>query len=201
MTDKHHQSEPHDRLRRVSRALAQARLRTEEAKGRNDRKSARRQKKADVAPTRGRVSEKPDRATKAVNARTVQTWFREAHWKRMGSRVIVSGWTIPQETLAKRLLDHYGNDLMYEAVQCFFEHYDAFSSHQRGKIWNEPTINLLWAIREQVFLQVQREQLQRLKPEGTAVERTEAVVEQPRDPKNSDEYRPMKVRSRLGWHD
>ena len=123
---------------------------------------------------------------KPVNSTQVEQWFTEELRELYGSDYIISRWTIPQKTLAKRLLDTYGPDLVRQAVSYLAKHWKLMVKRSKGSLSGVPTVNLLWGMRERVFAEVQ------------GVDNTPAMEDRP---ENSDEWRPGEDRgdSKIGW--
>lgn len=106
---------------------------------------------------------------RACNAADVERWLREGTVALYGPKFVVPRWTVKQRTLAKNLLLAYGEELVERAVEYYCQTWRDRVNKSRGRITGAPTINLLWAMREVVFAEVQV---------GPKVE-----------PKNADEYR------------
>jgi len=122
-------------------------------KKRAEREAARERDAFKLDPDAYRDRE-PER-TRVVNSSDVWQWF-EAHLKeRHGDTFVVDGWTIPQKTLAKKLLKAYGEELVKKAVDYLFSIWDDMVKDSQGKLSGEPTINFLWATRERVLADVQ----------------------------------------------
>lgn len=95
------------------------------------------------------------RSRKRVSATHVEAWFRESLFDLYGRKFVIPKWTMKQKTLAKRLLEAYGGDLVREAVDHFFKTWDNMVANSKGKLTGAPTVSLLWGMRERVFADVQ----------------------------------------------
>lgn len=92
---------------------------------------------------------------RAVTASTVEDWFKGGLTVLFGPSFIVPKWTVKQKTLAKWLLDQYGAELTESGVSYFCENWQNFVKSSRGRLSGAPTVNLLWAMRERIFADVQ----------------------------------------------
>lgn len=91
-----------------------------------------------------------------LNSRHVQGWFKKALVGKYGDEFIVSPWTVHQQKLAKDLLKVFGGDLVRRAVVFFVESWDALVKGSDGRISGVPSINLMFAMRERIFGDVQQ---------------------------------------------
>lgn len=85
----------------------------------------------------------------------VFAWFVEGMAKLHGRKIVVCAWTIPQKTLAKKLLQAYGEELVHKAVDRFCSTWNEIVQGSRGRLTGAPTINLLWGMRERIFADIQ----------------------------------------------
>lgn len=99
--------------------------------------------------------EKPKRVGKSVNASAVEDWFRYGLSALFGQTFIVPKWTVKQKTLAKWMLEQYGPELTQAGVVYFCDNWNNLVRSSRGRLSGAPTVNLLWAMRERIFADVQ----------------------------------------------
>ena len=92
---------------------------------------------------------------KLPNSSDVWQWFYERLKKKCGDNYVVQAWTTPQKTLAKKLLNVYGEELVKKAVDYLFNVWDDMVQDSRGRLSGEPTVNFLWGARERVLADVQ----------------------------------------------
>lgn len=118
-----------------------------------------------------------------INSETVRGWFVSGVRKIRSDKHIVGRWTAKERKLARLLLDDYGSQLVEAAVAHFCANWKGYVDKSNGRLSGDPTVNLLWAMREQVFPVVQSP--------------TPARV---RARKNADEYDPESDSgSGIGW--
>jgi hypothetical protein len=99
----------------------------------------------------------PGQTSKAVlNSDHVQDWFHDALLGKYGKDFIVSGWTVAKKKLAKDLLAVYGGELVHRAIEFFVASWDAIVANSNGNLSGTPSINLLFAMRERIFGDVQQ---------------------------------------------
>ena len=101
------------------------------------------------------VESKPKRASKSVTASAVEAWFKSGVSELFGPTFIVPKWTVKQKTLAKWLLEQYGPELTQAGVVYFCDNWNNLVKSSRGRLSGAPTVNLLWAMRERIFADVQ----------------------------------------------
>lgn len=92
---------------------------------------------------------------RAVTAHAVEAWFKSGLVELFGPSFVVPKWTVKQKTLAKWLLEQYGPELTEKGVSYFFENWNGLVKSSRGRLSGAPTVNLLWAMRERIFADVQ----------------------------------------------
>lgn len=140
-------------MKTLSRAAADAKKKTAEARERKAKKKAARK---DARPTNKKAAKKKVRQVK--NSKDVEGWFRDGIAEIAGRRYLTSAWGPKERTLAINLLKHYGDALVEKAVKWFCSNWDdlVVQSQRNGrKLEGMPTVNLLWALREMVFGAVQ----------------------------------------------
>ena len=181
-----------ERLKNASRAAAQLNA---EAKKRKDERE---QRKAEVAaeakaPKKRRRRGEfggPDVSSKAT-VLDVEKAFREATMERLGFRALISAWDGVERSLARKLLDAYGDELTFKAIALFFERWEEFSFAKHDRLDEVPTLRRLWWVREKVFTAVQVLEREQSGERPTRMQTPPA----PRRGKDSDEYRPMRPAS------
>lgn len=119
-----------------------------------------------------------------ANATTIRGWFLERLQQKYGAGYMAGSWTIPQRTLAKRLLKDYGEEMVARAVTYMFDEWEAMVRGSKGRLRGEPTINLLWGMREQIIGDIQRKDARK---DQTRV-----------DARTHDEYKATKTTWTLG---
>lgn len=95
-----------------------------------------------------------------VNWYTVQGWFWDEILKVNKKWLVVKGergsekdqtqWTWKEKNCAQRLLDHYGPDVLRETIRWYVENWQVMKDRNL-KLMGAPTVNFLWAGREQIF--------------------------------------------------
>lgn len=90
-----------------------------------------------------------------LNSTHVQGWFKESLLEKYGDAFIVAPWTRQQQKLAKDLLALYGGDLVRRAVAFLVASWDALVEGSNERLSGVPSVNLLYAMRERVFGDVQ----------------------------------------------
>lgn len=99
----------------------------------------------------------PGQTAKAVlNSDHVEVWFHDALLGKYGKDFIVARWTLVQKKLAKDLLAVYGGELVQRAIEFFVASWDAIVANSNGRLSGTPSINLLFAMRERIFGDVQQ---------------------------------------------
>lgn len=171
-----------DRILKIRQARENARAKTAKAHDRKRDKQARRSARSD--DVRSDYARQKDELG-IVNSSDVFEWFREQIEDEYGRSMIVQEWTVAQRSLAKKLLEVYGPDIVKRAVGWLFDNWVKIQRSSHGSIGGRPTINLLWGYRETAFAEVQMSVSKRTDPR--------------RDPKNSDEYRDVPGRPKIGW--
>lgn len=131
---------------------------------------------------------RPKAPQKKPNSKDVEKWFREGIWSLFGRKFIVPAWpaSCGQRALSLKLLENYGTDLTKRAVMLFCQTWDQRVRESGGRLSGAPTVNLLWAMRERVFAEVQT---QDRKPEADT---------RPGG-RDSDEFREDDSGPGLGW--
>lgn len=134
------------RLVNLKRVVEDAQRKTSEAR---EQKVEKRAEKLVLHPTEQKSEKKP------ANANDVFKWFVDGMAKLHGRKIVLCAWTIPQKTLAKRLLQAYGEDLTQRAVDYFCTSWNEIVQSSRGRLTGAPTVNLLWGMRERIFADIQ----------------------------------------------
>lgn len=130
---------------------------------------------------------KPKSAKKVVVGQgAMAAWFKEELQLLFGCSFLVPNWTVPQHTLGQRLIKAYGMELCEKAVQYFCRNWEAIVSSSEGKFDGAPTVNLLWAMRERIFANVQ------------AGKTTMAVYKRRKNGRDADEFKQSDV-PKAGW--
>lgn len=127
------------------------------------------------------------------NSTDVYNWFKDAmadtEW---GKDLQVSRWEGKQRTLAMRLLDEWGSELVKEAVFHFHREWMDYCEKSKGRLRGIPSIELLYSMRSAIFGQVQLERKGLSGKGRTAGQKA-----------NSDEYKSelpgTKKTSGMGW--
>lgn len=149
---------------RVGLAILKSKVKTTKKKT-EKAKVARKVKKAKKAKEKARLDQteipnfdlevdKPPK--RVVNSTDVREWFKDGI-ERMdfGGKITLphngGQWTVHQRSLAKRLLDSYGSDLVKKAVEWLCENWEVLVYNSNGKLSGVPTVGLLWFLRERVF--------------------------------------------------
>lgn len=167
-----------EKLLALKRRIEDVRQKTAEAKVEvKERRAKAREQKAEKFSLDVQEQEKPK---KVVNSRNVKQWFDDGLLRLYGPQFIVpKRWTVPQQALAKRMLEDYGEDLVEKAVGYFCDSWQETVRKSRGRIGGCPSVNLLWAMRDIVF--------------------TEAQTGKTASAKDSDEYAGDKGLPKIGW--
>ncbi len=92
---------------------------------------------------------------KPVTATQVEAWFKAGLQELYGPAFVVSRWTVKEKSLAKRLLEDYGSDLVEKAVKSYCQDWDKLVKRSRGRLNGAPTFGLFWAMRNEIFGSVQ----------------------------------------------
>lgn len=90
-----------------------------------------------------------------ITSTQVEKWFAEGVRGIYGPSFVIARWTVAQRTLAKRLLDEYGADLVEKAIISHCKGWEAMVKRSRGRLVGAPTLGLFWSMRETVFAEVQ----------------------------------------------
>ncbi len=142
-----------------------------------EKRAKKKRKPLELTPTVPKV--------KPINSTQVEEWFTEELRELYGVAFIIPRWTVPQKTLAKRLLNTYGPELVRQAVGYLAKHWKMMVKQSKGGLSGVPTVNLLWGMRERVFGEVQ------------GIDNRPAMEARP---ENSDEWRPGGDRDgKIGW--
>jgi len=140
---------------RASKAISESKKKTAEARAKKEKK---RKEKASVKkpkPSEEDLAAAMDEPPKAPTANDVERWFNDALIKTNGPDFITPRWTGKEYKLAKVLLQDYGPDLVGKAVIYICEKWDDIVQKSRGRLMGKPSIDLLWAMRSQIFGEVQ----------------------------------------------
>ncbi len=90
---------------------------------------------------------------KPVNSTDVREWFQSGVNALYQREIKLANWGARERALAKKLLDEYGVDLTRQAVEYFVGNWKQIA--QRGKFRGLPTVNLMFAMRDTIFGEVQ----------------------------------------------
>ena len=69
--------------------------------------------------------------------------------------VISKRWGVKERTLAKKLVNTYGRELVVEVFNTFIDSWPQMVSQSRGRLYGLPTINFLWSCQDRFFGQAQ----------------------------------------------
>lgn len=141
-----------DSLRKLKRLVAKKKEETQRAHDEQKAKVAGRKKSP---PRPHELQSFQLKAGAPATASTVEKWFREALFELHQRRYVVSAWGVKQNTLAKKLLVEFGAELTQKAVNAFVLGWPDLVRGSRGRIQGEPTIQLLYAMRETIFARAQ----------------------------------------------
>ena len=89
------------------------------------------------------------------NATQVEAWFKEGLRELYGPTFVVARWTVKEKSLAKRMLEDYGSDLVHKAIISYCQDWDQLVNRSRGRLNGTPTFGLFWAMRNEIFGSVQ----------------------------------------------
>jgi len=96
---------------------------------------------------------------KVLTSYHVQAWFREAITKRISWSVTLPSnekwWGGKQRTLAKKLLDAYGGELLKKAIFYLCDNWEEMIKTDTG-LSGVPTVELLWGGRDRIFPMAER---------------------------------------------
>jgi hypothetical protein len=138
------------RLSALRRKALEAKKRTDVA--REDSKKKRESRKAKPLALQNQSSEPRKRR---INSTDVERWFLSGIRSLYGDKFIIPKWSVKQRTLAKKLIDIYGPELVEKAVRYLCGNWDSIVEKSRGSLSGAPTVNLLWGMKERVFADVQ----------------------------------------------
>lgn len=138
-----------DKLRRLRDRAAASKARTAAASKARGERRAKRKGRVPVLPEEMPSDDKP------INSTDVKRWFDEGVLKLRGSNWVIPSWTVKERSLAKRILADYGPELTEKAVAHFCSTWEATCRRSNGRLVGDPSVNLLWAMRTQVFPVVQ----------------------------------------------
>ena len=117
--------------------------------------------------SRRRPQAQPDevfeRPKRPANSTTVYGWLKGELKAKYGQGFIIPDWSVKQKTLAKKILNTYGEDLTKEAVEHFVSNWDGYVEGSRGRLKGVPNINLFYGMREMVFGEVQTKHIKKTK--------------------------------------
>ncbi len=108
-------------------------------------------------------SEGTERPKRPANSTTVYGWLKGELKAKYGQGFIIPDWSIKQKTLAKKILNTYGEDLTKEAVEHFVLNWDGYVEGSRGRLKGVPNINLFYGMREMIFGEVQTKHIEKKK--------------------------------------
>jgi hypothetical protein len=122
-----------------------------------------------------------------INSVEVEKWFRHGIREVYGENYLVSAWNVKHRVLAKKLLAEYGDDLTERGVGWFCRNWKRLVSNSNGRLIGCPTVQLLWAMKDQVFGEVQKELM--------------GIKDEKGKEKNRDEFRADEAKDNkdLGW--
>jgi hypothetical protein len=141
-----------DAKRKLSALRKKVRLSVERTQSvHTDVVDSRERKKLKLEPA-PKIAPKPP---KPVNATDVERWMREGILELYGDSFIIAKWTVKQKTLAKKLLSIYGAKMTETAVRMYCKEWPEMVANSNGRVKGQPTINLLWALKDRVFAEVQ----------------------------------------------
>jgi len=90
-----------------------------------------------------------------LTSKHVQEWFREAITKRISWSVTLppsnKWWGGKQRTLAKKLLEAYGGELVKNAIFYLCDNWEEMVKSRQGSLSGIPTVELLWGGRDRIF--------------------------------------------------
>jgi hypothetical protein len=138
------------------------------------------QRLVDLRNSRKKASEKAANARhhkkkKPANWQVVKGWFVAGKNSHMPELRVLPSWTVKERVNAKRMVDEFGEDLTREAVLFFWEHFEGYRTASKGRLNGVPTPSLMYAMRSQVFTDVQMGRIPGVTSKGKleAVERDE----------------------------
>lgn len=118
------------------------------------------QRLVNLAAAREKAHEKAAKAregrkAKAATWSDVKGWFVTARDKHMPQLRVLPSWTVKDRVNAKRMLEEFGEEMTRDAVFFVWEHWSAYQSGSGGRLNGIPSPSLLYAMRSQVFTDVQ----------------------------------------------
>lgn len=155
-----------------------AREKTNERRDVRAAKRSKRRKGEELAPLKRRP-------VVDCTVKDVKSWFDDGLVSLYGPDHPIFDWTQVEIRLVKKLLNAYGSDKVRQAVELFCRDWDRLRERSGGRLQGEPTINLLWGMRRQIFGELANAQRKQTVPG-----------------RDSDEYREdleKPGRSRIGW--
>lgn len=91
-----------------------------------------------------------------IKSSQVEKWFNKGIDFRTGLSVTHGKWGGKQFTLAKRMLDTYGAELVENAINYMCDNWSKMVEDSGGKLSGIPTVELLWSIRNRIFPDVEK---------------------------------------------
>jgi len=205
-------------IEKLKRAGTQARELNAASRAKKDARDAKlaEARKTDDGPRQARTRRGEfggEDVSKKATAYDLESLFRELQQERLGFKALVSRWSRAELSIGRRLLDGYGDELTFGAARFFFERFSEYSADAHDKVAREPTVNRLWAVRNEVFADYQMQEHERTSPrppEPTTLERPPAHrsdkgrgEDQWKAPKNpvgwGDEEEPKDPGAHYGW--
>ena len=92
---------------------------------------------------------------RSATSRSTEALFKAMLKEYFGSSFRVAVWGVKERTLAKRMSEMYGADLMTKAVRHYFETWDDRVAKSNGRLRGVPTMGLMWAMKDQLFGEIQ----------------------------------------------
>lgn len=97
---------------------------------------------------------------KVITSTDVENWFREGIEDNYGATITLppeNRWWRPKEkSLAKKLLEEYGPELVKKAVLYLCENWEKMVEGSGGKLQGMPTIEFLWGARARIVPDAER---------------------------------------------
>lgn len=110
----------------------------------------------DLVPQLTNGGQEPERV---VTSNDVREWFRAELVNSYGDKLTLppekEWWTLKERSLAKKLLNSYGRDLVQRALAHLCDNWDRWVAESEGRLSGIPTIGYLWTFRERIFAAVQ----------------------------------------------
>lgn len=161
---------------------------TEKSRLAKRERQAERRKEKEKAKTPDFELEHPEcgqTAEKVLTYKQVQAWLREGIAKRISWSISIPAdcewWGIKQKALARKLLDAYGGELVEKTIFYLCDNWEDMVRDRYMKFSGKPTIELIWAFRETLFTDAERNKPY-VSPPKRAAYRPERNADEFKDP-------------------